>query len=77
MTNKKIMEIQQSIKKEREKQGISVRKFAEMIGCTSRAISYWDKGDRVMSIEIADKALCTLGISATIGISNKKKEEEK
>ncbi len=63
----KNVEIQQKIKEARVRQGISVRKFAKMMECTPRAVSLWDAGQRAITIEMADKALKALGLSAIIG----------
>ena len=70
MINKKALQIQQKIKAERLIQGISVRKFAKMMGCTPRAVSLWDAGERAITIEMADKALKALGMSVVIGKEN-------
>ena len=67
MVYKKNLEIQKLIKKEREKQGISIRSFAKKMGCTHRSISYWDKCEKVMTLEMADRALKVLRITVTIG----------
>lgn len=67
MENKKNMEIQTLIRKERIKQGISTRKFAKLIGCSHRSITYWDNGERSMSIDMIDKALKILNTRVTIG----------
>lgn len=61
-------EIQQKIREERIKQGISIRKLAKMVGCTDRAIVYWEKGEREITVNMADKLLKALGISMDIGL---------
>jgi len=60
-------EIARIIRKERIKQDYSIRQFAESMGCTSRAISFWDKGERNITLDMADKALKVLGLSVVIG----------
>ena len=61
------VEIQQKIREERVRQGISVRKFAKMMGCTPRSVSLWDAEERAITVEMADKALKALGVSVVIG----------
>ena len=67
MINKKALQIQQKIKAERVNQGISVRLFAKMMECSPRAVSLWDAEERAITIEMADRALKVLGVSAVIG----------
>ena len=66
----KNLEIQQKIREERMKQGISIRKLAQMAGCTDRAIVYWEKGEKEITVNMADKLLKTLGISVKIGAND-------
>ena len=54
---KKNIEIQQKIREERIKQGISIRKLAQMAGCSDRAIVYWEKGEKDITINMSDKML--------------------
>lgn len=65
---KKNLEIQQKIREERIKQGISIRKLAQMAGCTDRAIVYWEKGEKEITVNMADKILKVLGVSMNIGL---------
>lgn len=44
-----------------------------MIGCTQRAFQYWERGDRRISLDTADKALKVLGVSAVIGAEKERK----
>ena len=67
---KKNLEIQQKIREERMKQGISIRKLTQMAGCTDRAIVYWEKGEKEITVNMADKLLKTLGISVKIGAND-------
>ena len=64
---KKNIEIPQKIREERIKQGISIRKLAQMAGCSDRAIVYWEKGEKDITINMADKMLRVLGVLVEIG----------
>ena len=66
--NNKIVQI---ILEEREKQGISKKELADEIECSVRTISYWERGKRGISIDMADKALKFLGKSCIIGVTSK------
>lgn len=59
--------IQDQILEEAKTQGITQTKFAEMVGCTRRAIIYWKRHEKVMTLEMADKACRALGIRVTLG----------
>ena len=65
------MNIGLMISKERVKNNLSRKKLAEKIGCTSRAIAYWESGKRSISLENADKIFKALNIRITIGINGK------
>lgn len=52
---------------ERTKQNLSTKKLAELVGCSSRAIEYWEAGKRRISFEYADKIFKVLGTTLTIG----------
>ena len=52
-------------------QKITRERFAKEIGCSTRAISYWKEGKRMISFEMADRALKVLGISIKIGANKK------
>ncbi|ENZ31770.1 MULTISPECIES: helix-turn-helix transcriptional regulator [Clostridium] len=65
------MNIGLMISKERVKNNLSRKKLAEKIGCTSRAIEYWESGKRSISLENADKIFKALNIRITIGINGK------
>ncbi len=67
----KNIEIQKKIKEERIKQGISIRKLAQMAKCSDRSIVYWESGKREISVNMADKLLKTLGIQIQIGVSSR------
>ena len=55
------------IDEKRKEQGISKKEFAQMIGCTQRAIYYWERGERGISLDMADKALKILGAFVILG----------
>lgn len=67
---KKNLEIQKKIREERIRQGISIRKLAQMVGCSDRSILYWEKGEREITVNMADKLLKTLSISVKIGAND-------
>lgn len=60
------------LRNEREKQGISKAKLAEMTGFTSRVIYYWENGRHDISLKNAEIVANALGITITIG---KKKQD--
>lgn len=53
---------------ERKKKGITQAKLSEMTGFTIRAISFWETGQREITIRNADVVAKALGISVVIGI---------
>jgi transcriptional regulator with XRE-family HTH domain len=65
------MEIGKLIEKERRRNNISKAKLAEKVGCTSRAIDYWENGERGISLENADKIFKALGATIIIGNGSK------
>lgn len=67
------IEIGKIIEKERKNRNISKTNLAKMTGFTTRAIDYWENGQRGISLEYADKILKALGITLTIGVENNKK----
>lgn len=62
-----IDEFAQILSKNRKLNGLSQRKLAEKSGFTVRAIQYWEKGTKSISLENADKLLKALGIEITLG----------
>lgn len=54
--------------------GISKLDFAKEIGCSTRLVHYWFRGERGISIDMVDKALKFLGVSFILGNSNMDKE---
>ena len=51
----------------RKQKGFSQSELAKKAGFTKRAIQYWEKGEKSISLENADKLLKALGIQITIG----------
>ncbi|WP_315072573.1 helix-turn-helix transcriptional regulator [uncultured Clostridium sp.] len=64
------MNIGLMIATERTKNNLSTKKLAEAIGCSSRAIEYWESGKRKISLENADKIFKALGKTLIIGVKN-------
>ncbi|WP_252224616.1 MULTISPECIES: helix-turn-helix transcriptional regulator [unclassified Clostridium] len=61
------IKIGEIIEKERINKNISKIKLAKMVGCTTRAIDYWESDKRSISLENADKIFKALGTTVTIG----------
>lgn len=61
------MNIGKIIKEERKKKNIKKTELAEIVGCTVRAIDYWENEKRKISFENADKILRALNITIKIG----------
>lgn len=53
--------------KSRKQKGFSQSELAKKSGFTKRAIQYWEKGEKSISLENADKLLKALGVQITIG----------
>lgn len=49
------------IRSQRVEKGLSIRKLAELTGLSSGAISRWESGKRVPSIESFNKVMTALG----------------
>ena len=64
-------EISELLKKERLSQNLTQDKLANLAGVTKRSIRYWEKGEKAMTLESADKVFKALGISITIGKEDK------
>ncbi|WP_315074126.1 helix-turn-helix transcriptional regulator [uncultured Clostridium sp.] len=64
------MDIGLMIATERTKNNLSTKKLAEAVGCSSRAIEYWESGKRKISLENADKIFKALGKTLIIGVKN-------
>lgn len=61
------MNIGLMISTQRIKNNLSREKLAQKVGCTSRAIEYWESGKRNISLDNADKIFKALGATLTIG----------
>lgn len=60
-------EIVKILKEERLDRGLSYNKFGELIGCTGRAVSYWEQGQRIpRDIEVIERVLNSLGYEMVI-----------
>ena len=44
--------IQQHIKEYRASTGLTLRQFAEELGASHMSISYWERGDRIPSVDV-------------------------
>ena len=62
----KIKEITEFIFAEMDEQLITPRKMGELTGITDVAIYYWRKGNRIMTMECAEKMLNALGYELSI-----------
>jgi Predicted transcriptional regulators len=61
------MNIGLMIGKERTKRNMTKPKLAKLVGCTTRAIEYWESGKRNISLKHLDKILKVFNISMKIG----------
>lgn len=64
-------EFAEILSKNRKLRGLSQRKLAERTGFTVRAIQYWEKGVKNISLENADKLLKALDTEIVIGVTQK------
>lgn len=62
------MEYGKMIRKARLEKGLSQKELAEAIGVTTRAIIYWENGQRKISLECADKIFKALHMGLWIGL---------
>nr|MBQ4455672.1 helix-turn-helix transcriptional regulator [Clostridia bacterium] len=60
---------------ELKKRHMSKEQFAEMVGCHWQTVYKWAQGGRI-SLDLADRALRTLGMSMVIGENNQKGGEK-
>lgn len=51
---------------EQKRQGIDTRELAQKMDCSYRAIVYWKKGERNISLQMAEKVLDALGYEIKI-----------
>lgn len=61
------MKLEEMVREERLKRGISQYKLAEMTGFTRRAIVYWETGKRKMTVDAADTVFKALGVTVLLG----------
>lgn len=62
-----IKEFSKFLRESRKQKGFSQSELARKSGFTRRAIQYWEKGEKSISLENADKLLKALGVQITIG----------
>lgn len=55
------------LRENRKQRGISQSELAKKAGFTKRAIQYWEKGEKSISLENADRLLTALGVEIKIG----------
>ncbi len=55
------------LRENRKQRGISQSELAKKAGFTKRAIQYWEKGEKSISLENADRLFKALGVQITIG----------
>lgn len=61
------MNLGKILREERKRQGLSQQNLADLAGVTKRAIAYWEKGTKNMSVESADKIFKALHLTIKIG----------
>jgi len=71
------MKLDELIKKGREDINISKKQLAKEVGCTARAIEYWESGERKISLSNADKVFKALDMTVCIGKRKNKVMEER
>jgi transcriptional regulator with XRE-family HTH domain len=62
-----IKEFSKILRENRKQRGISQNELAKKAGFTKRAIQYWEKGAKSISLENADRLLTALGVEIKIG----------
>lgn len=65
-----LYQIGKLINEERIKKGLSVEQLAESAGVSGRAITYWEKGEKMPTIISVDKILKVLGVELKLGKQN-------
>lgn len=63
------------LREKRIEKGMSRKELAEAAGVTERAVSYWEREERSMNIENADRIFRALGVSVLIGKEGKHEED--
>lgn len=67
---KKEREILRKIDECLKAQGMTRKELAEKLGCSVRLVHYWCKGERRISIDMANKVLNLLGATFELGCSD-------
>lgn len=62
-----IKEFSKFLRESRKQKGFSQSELAKESGFTKRAIQYWEKGKKSISLENADRLLTALGVEIKIG----------
>jgi repressor LexA len=62
-----IKEFSKFLRESRKQKGFSQSELAKKSGFTKRAIQYWEKGKKSISLENADRLLTALGVEIKIG----------
>lgn len=62
-----INEFAEILLKSRKQKGLSQSELAKKSGFTKRAIQYWEKGKKSISLENADRLLTALSVEIKIG----------
>lgn len=62
-----IKEFSKFLRESRKQKGFSQSELAKKSGFTKRAIQYWEKGKKGISLENADRLLTALGVEIKIG----------
>lgn len=55
------------IAQERVKKNMSKASLAKLVGCSTRAIEYWESDERGISLDNANKIFIALGVTIKIG----------
>lgn len=69
------MDLGKFLKAKRIESGKSQQRLAEEAGVTKRSISYWESGEKKMSVDSADRVFRALGITIIIGAAPGSKED--
>lgn len=62
-----IKEFSKFLRESRKQKGFSQSELAKKSGFTKRAIQYWEKGKKSISLENADRLLTALSVEIKIG----------
>ena len=70
-----IKEFSKFLRESRKQKGFSQSELAKKSGFTKRAIQYWEKGKKSISLENADRLLTALGVEIKIGKTESRWEQ--